>query len=74
MNVFARPNRLRENAEPAISRKGHGPARTNEEVLVPGIPVVEEEEETQMRPCAKTKESSTHIVTGRSRALLITID
>ena len=31
-NVFARPNGLRENAETAISCRGHVPARTKKEV------------------------------------------
>ena len=68
-SVFARPNGLRENSEPVMSRRGPGPAR-KKEVRIPVSS--REEEDAQMCPCCKAVESRTHIAGKEEREIWYT--
>ena len=55
--VFAWPNGLPENAETAVSCMEPGPARNKRSTSSR-----EEEEDAQMCPCGRAKESRTHVI------------
>ena len=57
-HLSARPNRLRENAETAISCRGPGPARKKRYTSSRG------EKDAQVCPCGKAVDNKTHIVGG----------